>query len=168
MKDTVENAHPDNGARLVSVEGRELPLRSVDVTGQAQGGLARVVLKQTFANPHDEPLKVAYTLPLPADGAVAGYEFRVGPRRVIGEIDRRAEARRRFEKALVEGRTAGILDEERANLFTQEIGNVPPRTEVVVDLSIDQPLVWLPEGMWEWRFPTVAPPRYLGAEGRVA
>ena len=88
-------------------------------------------------------------------------------RRVVGEIDRRASARERFEQALVDGRTAGILDQERANLFTQEIGNVPPRTEVAVELTIDQPLTWLPEGMWEWRFPTVAAPRYLGAEGRV-
>ena len=84
----------DNGARLVSVEGRQLSLRNVVVGGQAKGGLARVVLKQTFANPHDELMKVTYTMPLPADGAVAGYEFRVGARRVVGEIDRRASARK--------------------------------------------------------------------------
>ena len=149
------------------MEGRELPLKSVAVAGQAKGGLARVVLKQTYANPHAEPLKVTYTMPLPADGAVAAYEFLIGDRRVVGEIDRRARARDRFERALIEGRTAGILDQERASLFTQEIGNVPPRTEVAVELSLDQPLVWLPEGMWEWRFPTVAAPRYLGAPGRV-
>lgn len=167
MGQAIEVTHPSNGARLVSVEGRELPLRNVAVSGQAKGGLARVVLKQTFSNPHAEPMKVTYTVPLPADGAVAGYEFRIGARRVVGEIDRRASARERFEQALIDGRTAGILDQERANLFTQEIGNVPPRTEVAVELTIDQPLTWLPEGMWEWRFPTVAAPRYLGAEGRV-
>ncbi len=167
MGQAIEVTHPSNGARLVSVDGRQLPLRSVALSGQAKGGLARVVLKQTFSNPHAEPMKVTYTMPLPADGAVAGYEFRVGPRRLVGEIDRRVKARERFEKALVDGRTAGILDQERANLFTQEIGNVPPDTDVAVELTIDQPLAWLSEGMWEWRFPTVAPPRYLGAEGRV-
>jgi len=164
---TIEVTHPGNGARLVSVDGRQFPLRSVAVGGQARAGLARVVLKQTFSNPHSEPMKVTYAMPLPAEGAVAGYEFRVGPRRVVGEIDLRAKARERFEKAMVDGRTAGILDQERANLFTQEIGNVPPGTEVQVELTIDQPLAWLSEGMWEWRFPTVAAPRYLGAEGRV-
>ena len=167
MDQTIEVTHPGNGARLVSVDGRQFPLRSVAVGGQARAGLARVVLKQTFSNPHSEPMKVTYAMPLPAEGAVAGYEFRVGPRRVVGEIDLRAKARERFEKAMVDGRTAGILDQERANLFTQEIGNVPPGTEVQVELTIDQPLAWLSEGMWEWRFPTVAAPRYLGAEGRV-
>lgn len=167
MNEAIEAPDRSHGARLVSVEGRELPLKGVAVSGQAQGGLARVTLKQTFANPHAEPMKVTYTMPLPADGAVAAYEFRIGSRRVVGEIDRRAQARERFEKALIEGRAAGILDQERANLFTQEIGNVPPHTEVAVEIAIDQPLAWLPEGMWEWRFPTVAAPRYLGAEGRV-
>src|SRR6266571_4723370 len=167
MPQAIVATHRSNGGRLVSVDGRELPLRNAAVSGEARGGLARVTLKQTFSNPHPEPMKVTYMMPLPADGAVAGYEFRIGPRRVVGEIDARGRARERFEQALIEGRTAGILDQERANLFTQEIGNVPPGTEVAVELTIDQPLLWLPEGMWEWRFPTVAPPRYLGAEGRV-
>ena len=167
MPQAIVATHRSNGGRLVSVDGRELPLRNAAVSGEARGGLARVTLKQTFSNPHPEPMKVTYMMPLPADGAVAGYEFRIGPRRVVGEIDARGRARERFEQALIEGRTAGILDQERANLFTQEIGNVPPGTEVAVELTIDQPLLWLPEGMWEWRFPTVAPPRYLGVEGRV-
>ncbi|HET8948098.1 MAG TPA: VIT domain-containing protein, partial [Candidatus Polarisedimenticolia bacterium] len=149
------------------VEGKTLPLRAAAVTGDAEGGLARVVLRQTFANPHAEPLTVTYLFPLPADGAVAGYEFRIGERRVTGQIDRREAARERYERALVEGRTAGLLDQERANLFTQAIGNVPPGQEVVVELRIDQRLHWLALGMWEWRFPTVVPPRYQGGPGRV-
>jgi Ca-activated chloride channel family protein len=156
------------GGTLVSVEGKTLPLRAAAVTGAAEGGLARVVLRQTFANPHAEPLTVTYLFPLPADGAVAGYEFRIGERTVKGQVDRRQAARERFEQALTEGRTAGLLDQERANLFTQSIGNVPPGQEVVVELRIDQRLHWLAQGSWEWRFPTVVPPRYMGEPGRVA
>ena len=83
-------------------------------------------------------------------------------------MDRIAAARERFEAALVEGRTAGLVQQERANLFTLEIGNVPAQSEVVTELTIDQPLGWLSEGMWEWRLPTVVGPRYLGDEGRVS
>lgn len=155
------------GGTLVSVEGRTLPLRAAAIAGEAEGGLARVVLRQTFANPHAEPLTVTYLFPLPADGAVAGYEFRIGERRVTGQVDRRQAARARYERALIEGRTAGLVDQERANLFTQSIGNVPPGQEVVVELRLDQRLHWLEQGMWGWRFPTVVPPRYMGGEGRV-
>ncbi|MEM9489808.1 MAG: VWA domain-containing protein, partial [Myxococcota bacterium] len=61
-----------------------------------------------------------------------------------------------------------ILDQERSSLFTQQVGNIPPGQEVVCEIEIDQPLVWLPEGSWEWRFPTVVGARYMGASGRVA
>jgi Ca-activated chloride channel family protein len=159
--------YPSCGGRLVTTDGKDLPLRRAGVSADARGGIARVVFRQTFANPHNETLRVIYTMPLPADGAVAGYEFRIGERRVNGKIEKREKAREQFEQALVEGRAAGLLDQERVNLFTQEIGNVPPGEEVAVELTIDQRLSWLAEGMWEWRFPLVAAPRYLGAEGRV-
>ena len=164
---TMTAVQRSSGGRLVSVEGKDLPLKSVAVRAEAEGGLARVVLSQLFANPHAEPLKVSYSVPLPADGAVAGYEIRIGDRVIRGEIDRRESARERFEEAILRGETAAILDQERANLFTQELGNVPPHVEVAIEVTVDQRLGWLVEGMWEWRFPTVAAPRYLGGEGRV-
>jgi Ca-activated chloride channel family protein len=137
------------------------------VAADACGGLARVVLTQLFRNLHPTPLAVTYAFPLPEDAAVSGYSFTVGDRRVVGEIDRRAAARERFEEALLAGKTAALLEQDRSTLFTQEIGNVPPGAEVAVELTIDQRLSWTNEGAWEWRFPTAAAPRYLGEPGRV-
>ncbi len=156
------------GGRLVSVDGRALPLIGAALSADAKGGLVRVTLEQTFRNPYDEPLRVTYSLPLPADGAVSGFAFRIGEERVVGQVDAKQRARQRFEDAILEGRTAAILDQERSSLFTQEVGNVPPRTQVVCEVQIDQKLFWLPDGAWEWRFPTVVAPRYVGGAGRVA
>ena len=163
----LNRSNPSCGGWLVNTDGRELPLRSAAVQAEGRGGIARVTLKQVFANPHTDTLQVSYTMPLPADGAVAGYEFRIGERRVIGRVENREQAREQFEEALLKGHTAGLVDQERTNLFTQQLGNVPPGTEVEVELTVDQRLGWLDEGMWEWRFPLVAAPRYLGDAGRV-
>jgi Ca-activated chloride channel family protein len=159
--------HESSGGRLVAADGKTLPLKSAALRADARGGLARSTLIQRFANPHSEPLAVTYTLPLPADGAVSGFAFEVAGKRIVGEIDRKAVARERFERAIVEGRTAAILDHERSSIFTQELGNVPPGAEVLCEIVVDHPLVWRVEGCWEWRFPTVVAPRYLGAAGRV-
>lgn len=156
------------GGQLVSSDGRELILQGVTLRVDAAGGLSRAVLEQRFVSPYDEPLALVYQLPLPAHGAVAGFAFRVGERRIVGEVDRSESARRRFEDAILEGRTAGILEQDRSSLFRQEIGNVPPRAEVIAEITVDQKLHWLGEGSWEWRFPTVVAPRYLGSAGRVA
>ena len=63
--------HMSSGARAASTEARALPLRRASVTVTAHAGLARVVYEQHFENPHDVPLSVTYTMPLPADGAVS-------------------------------------------------------------------------------------------------
>ncbi len=155
------------GGRLVAFDGRPLPLLGTRLTATAAGGLCRVLLEQRFKNTHAEPLHVSYLFPLPHDGAVSGFAFRLGERRFVGEVDRLTSARERFEEALVEGKTAALLEQVRGSVFSQELGNVPPGAEVVAELTIDQKLAWLPEGAWEWRFPTALAPRYQGAEGRV-
>ena len=53
------------GCHLVSVDGRTQPLRTVGVLADASGGLCRVTLRQTFANPYNEALRATYQLPLP-------------------------------------------------------------------------------------------------------
>ncbi len=162
------SSYESSGGRLVAVDGRTLPLTGASLTADAKAGVVQVKLTQTFHNPHAEPLRVTYSLPLPADGAVSAFSFTIGDQRIIGEVDTKQQARRRFEDAVLEGRTAAILDQERTSLFTQEVGNVPPRLSVVCEVTIDQKLAWLADGYWEWRFPTVVAPRYLGQPGRVA
>jgi Ca-activated chloride channel family protein len=161
-------AHPSNGARLVSRTDQLLPLRHVDLACEAFGGIARTTLRQQFSNDHPGPLELTYTFPLPADGAVSGYEIRAGSRVIRGRVQPRETARAQYDMARLQGRTAGLVEQERSNLFTQYLGNIPAATDVIVELTIDQPLRWASGFGWEWRFPTVVAPRYLGSEGKVS
>jgi len=95
-----------------------------------------------FANRHAEPLTVTYLFPLPHDGTVSGFAFRLGKRRVVGEVDSLEAARGRFEEAGLDGRTAALIEQERGSVFTQSVGNVPPGEEVAVEIQIDQRLAW--------------------------
>lgn len=162
-----DSTHASSGGRMVTADGRTLPLKGASLTADAKAGVIRVTLEQRFVNPYAEPLGVTYQMPLPADAAVSGFSFRIGDRRVVGEVDTKKKARERFDEAVLEGRTAALLDQDRSSLFTQNVGNIPPHTEVVSELVLDQKLAFLADGFWEWRFPTVVAPRYLGAEGRV-
>src|SRR5450432_955212 len=156
-----------SGAELVTSDGRTLSLTAARLVGDATGGIARLVLEQTFANHYAEVLKVTYRMPLPADGAVSGYEFVIGDRTVKGVVDKKHRARERFEQAIASGRTAALLEQERADIFTQQIGNIPAGEQVIARITIDQRLAWLPEGEWELRFPTVIGPRYIGSADSI-
>jgi Ca-activated chloride channel family protein len=151
------------GAELCTTDGRTLPLVSCRLRAEAGAGLCRYVLEQTFENPHEETLHVVYKMPLPADGAVSGYAFQIGARRVTGHVEPKEAAREMFERAIASGKTAALLEQERPDIFTQKLGNVPARERIVATITVDQRLAWLPEGEWEMRFPTVIGPRYIGS-----
>jgi Ca-activated chloride channel homolog len=169
MHAPARTAAPSTGGRLVTPDGRTLPFLGGALAVDAKGGLARVTLRQRFHNPYDEPLRVTYQVPLPSDAAVSGYAFELPTERIEGEVDTRHKARQRFEEALIEGRSAALLEQERSSLFTQEVGNIPPHSTVVCELRLDQLLAWdAVAGGWTWRFPTVVAPRYQGTKGRVA
>jgi Ca-activated chloride channel family protein len=163
-------APPVNG--LVTVDGKTFPLKSSEIRGRAEGGVAQSLLVQTYANPYEEPLEVIYTMPLPADGAVVGYTIELGERTITGHIEKAAEAREAYRNALESGRTAGLLEQSRADTFFQSLGNLPAGQSVRVELRVLHPLAFRPagddsSGCWEYRFPTVVGVRYEGAPGRV-
>ena len=168
-----EDIRSSSGAELVTVDGRSLPLIGARLSAEAGGGLARCVLEQRFENGFDETLRVRYRMPLPADGAVSGYEFEVGGRVIAGRVQPKAQAREQFEQALAAGQTAALLEQDRDDIFTQELGNILPGEAIIARITVDQRLVWLAggsrlgdgpfEGEWELRFPTVIGPRYIGA-----
>lgn len=162
--------HPDpidpegRAPEVTTTDGRSLPLVGAKLRGEAKGGLARLVLEQTFENRFAETLNVTYRMPLPADGAVSAYAFEIAGRTITGRVDKKQAARERFEQAVAEGKTAALLEQNRDDIFTQEIGNLPARERLVAKITVDVRLAWLPEGEWELRFPTVIGPRYVGAD----
>ena len=169
MPNVMNAASAATAEGLVTVDGRTFPLRSAAVHSHAQGGLALTTLRQEFANSYAEPLEVLYTMPLPADGAVVGYTFRLGERVVRGQIEAREKARAAYRQALLEGKTAGLLEQERADTFTQSLGNLPAGTAVGVEIEVLHPVAFLPgvggtPATWEWRFPTVVSARYGGGQ----
>jgi len=127
-------ASSHSGAELVTSDGRALPLTSSILRAEAGGGLARIVLEQTFENVgagDAETIHVTCKMPLPADGAVSGYEFTIGARTIKGRVEPKERAREQFEQALLDGRTAALLEQERADIFTQDIGNIPAGATIV-------------------------------------
>ena len=164
--DPVDDRPRGNAAEVVTADGRSLSLVSATLRGTARGGIARLVLEQRFVNRHAETLHITYRMPLPPDGAVSGYAFAIGDRTIVGRVVRRQDAREQFEQAVAAGHTAALLEQERADIFTQSIGNLPAGQALIARITIDLRLTWLPEGEWELRFPTVIGPRYVAAADR--
>jgi Ca-activated chloride channel family protein len=137
----------------------EFPLAHTRVVAQVSGNVARVELTQFYVNPSPDRLEAVYAFPLPPNAAVTDMAFRIGNRVVLSEVRRREEARRTYERARAEGRTAALTEQERPNLFTQSVANVPPGDTVAVVLRYVHEVPY-DDGRYLFHFPTTIGPRY--------
>jgi len=135
-------------------------LQETRVDAEIAGVLARVRVTQVFKNPLSSRLEASYVFPMPENCAVDAYSFQIGERVVIGEVKEKEEARKVYQQARDEGRKAALLEQERANVFTQSIANIPANSVVIVNIEYVHPLE-IDENRYVFRFPMTVAPRYI-------
>jgi len=142
----------------------ELPLMHTDVDAEISGFIADVAVHQLYSNPFEEPIEAVYLFPLPDGAAVDDMQMRIGDRVIVGEIKRRAEAKKIYEDARNSGKTAALLDQERPNVFQQSVANILPGESIEITIHFVQQLDY-EDGGYEWAFPMVVGPRFIPAQG---
>ncbi|HEY9680229.1 MAG TPA: VIT domain-containing protein [Oculatellaceae cyanobacterium] len=138
-----------------------LPLKGVSLEGRVADRLAHVTVTETFSNPYKEHLEAVYIFPLSGGCAVSSFEMRVGDRVIEGKVDERSQARQQYSQAIAEGKRAALLEQEREDVFTVQVGNLPPEEEVTVTITYSERLPYFADGSTELRLPLVVAPRYI-------
>jgi Ca-activated chloride channel family protein len=160
---TVTKGEVRSGSLLLqsSQPGRyvEAPLVAADVKMDIAGPVIRTRLTQRFTNPTDKWVEGVYAFPLPEDAAVDTLKIVIGDRFIEGDIKERQEARIIYETAARAGQRAGLVEEERPNLFTTSLANIGPGETVAIQIEF-QDKARLDNGVWSTRFPMVIAPRY--------
>lgn len=137
-----------------------LPLQRIDLDTYVTGSVAETTVTQVFHNPFAEPIEAVYAFPLPADGAVDDFALTAGPLRVRGQIRERGEAKQIYEAAKTEGKTAALLEQERPNIFTQSVANIPPGQAIEIEIHVVHE-VRQQAGLYELALPTAIGPRFI-------
>jgi len=137
----------------------ECPLKNTSVKADISGFLARVTVTQEFENSFTEPIEAVYTFPLSQNSAVDDMTMKIGERTIRGKIMRREEARKVYEQARTEGKTASLLDQQRPNIFTQSVANILPNDKIIIEISYVETLKY-EDGQYEFVFPMTIGPRY--------
>lgn len=128
----------------------------VTITGQT----ARVKVVQAFRNTGRDWAEATYLYPLPEDGAVDSLKMVIGQRVIIGRINRREAARQIYEQAKAEGRGAGLVEQQRPNMFTNRVANIGPGETVLIEIEYQAPVRRV-SGEYSFRLPLVVGPRYV-------
>ena len=135
------------------------PALATDVEINISGPIIRTKVTQRFENTSDRWIEGVYVFPLPDESAVDTLRMQIGDRFIEGEIKEREQARKIYEKAKSEGRKTSLLEQERANIFTNNVANIGPGETVIVQIEY-QETVKIDDGAFSTRFPMVVAPRY--------
>jgi Ca-activated chloride channel family protein len=161
----VSAGQPRSGSQLqiIGKDGKMtgfVPLKHTGIKTEITGFVARIEVTQEFENVLPDAVEAVYVFPLPHDSAVDGMTMTVGEREIHAVIKERDEARKIYEQARNTGHTAALLDQERPNIFTQSVTNIPPSGKVQIKLSVIE-LLKYEAGVYEFAFPLVVGPRYI-------
>ncbi len=135
-------------------------LLTTDYRVTVSGLIADTRLRQSFENTSQQWREGVFVFPLPENASVHALTMTAGERVIVGEIKERAEATRQYDQAKKEGRRAARVDQQRPNLFTTRLANIPPGETVSVELHYQQ-AVRYQSGEFELRLPTTLTPRYM-------
>lgn len=136
------------------------PVLRTYVDLRVTGMVLRATVRQEFTNPSREWAEGVYVFPLPEDAAVDHLRMHVGERVIEGAIQERAAAKATYEQAKQEGKRAGLVEQERPNIFTTSIANIPPGAAIAVEIEYQQAVRYDAE-QFRLRFPMVVGPRYI-------
>ena len=137
----------------------QLPLRSTSAEVKVVGVIADVIVTQVYKNEGKTPLEAIYIFPASTRAAVCGMKMTIGKRTIIAKIQERKEARRQYEEAKQQGKSASLLEQQRPNVFQMNVANILPGDVIQVELKYTELLVPT-DGIYEFVYPTVVGPRY--------
>ncbi|HEX7061769.1 MAG TPA: marine proteobacterial sortase target protein [Woeseiaceae bacterium] len=151
-----------SGSLLLAMrDGYEVATRiNTDVEIRVSGPVARTTVRQEFRNDGAEWVEAVYVFPLPDQAAVDRLRLRIGERYIEGEIREKEQAKKEYEAAKAAGQRAGLVEAQRANLFTTHLANVAPGATIIVEIEY-QERVAFDDGAFTLRFPTTLTPRYI-------
>ncbi len=139
------------------VEG--LPLLHTGVDVNVSGVIADVTVTQVYKNEGKVPLEAIYVFPASTRAAIYGLEMDVAGKKITAKIMERDEARKDYETAKNQGKSATLLEQERPNVFTMNVANILPGEAIHVTLHYTEMLIPT-DGVYEFVYPTVVGPRY--------
>ena len=136
-----------------------LPLKSTRADVNVAGVIADVVVTQVYKNEGKTPIEAIYIFPASTRAAVYGMKMTIGERTIVAAVKEREEARRTYQEAKQQGKSASLLEQQRPNVFQMNVANILPGDVIQVELKYTELLIPT-DGIYEFVHPTVVGPRY--------
>ena len=109
------------------------------ITADVKNGYAVTSVEEKLTNSCDTATDDVFRFPIPDGAFISGFCLVIDGIEYEADVLPNKEADERFEEAVSEGKTAGILKTEKANIFAHSI-SFAPHQSVIVRLTYEQPV----------------------------
>jgi len=138
-----------------------LPLTHIETRFRVTGEFVSVEMDQVFEQTARESLDVTYTFPLPGDAAVYRCEMIINDRVIRAQVMESQEARRTVAEKKAAGQRTALVEMDRDNLFTLQLGNTAPGDRIVIRFAYFEKLDRLGGSSLSLRIPFCPGIRYI-------
>jgi hypothetical protein len=136
-----------------------VPLAKVELDVKVVNFVSEIQLTQQYVNRESRPIEAVYLFPVEEEGAVVEFEAYVDGREIKTEVKEKEVARKEFQDAVAQHKTAFLLEETKADVFQIMVGHLKPGStaKVVIKYISELPV----EGRSvRLTVPTTIAPRY--------
>lgn len=141
------------------VDLRELALKKVKITGDVIGKFGTFEIEQVYKNNTKDVLEVGYTFPIVETATVVGFEINVGDRVLKGKCKEKGEAKKEYQRNIVKGNSAYMMEQETDNIFKISVGKIDRDEEVKIKIQYVDKFEII-DNTIQVLMPTLVTPRY--------
>ncbi|MHC1575098.1 MAG: VIT domain-containing protein [Candidatus Methanogasteraceae archaeon] len=109
------------------------------ITADANNGYATTRIEEKLTNPHDTATDDEFRFLIPEGAFISGFSLFIDGIEYEADVLPKKEADERFEAAVSEGRTAGVLKTKKENIFSYSL-SFEPHQSIIVRLTYEQPV----------------------------
>ncbi|XP_075695941.1 von Willebrand factor A domain-containing protein 5A-like isoform X2 [Rhinoderma darwinii] len=155
---------------IVVASKQPVPLKGISVDVQVKGFVADVSATLKYKNEEEKAVEAIFVFPMDEDSAVYTFEATVEGKTIVADLQEKKEAHKTYDEAISRGQQAFLLeeDESSADIFTCNVGNLPPGQEAEVTIKYVRELPVEADGAVRFVLPAVLNPRYTPKDHDVS
>ena len=128
---------PPNGEPTVSYTASPTTIDYLHITADVNNGYAITTVEEKLTNPHNAATDDEFRFLIPDSAFISGFSLFIDGIEYEADVLPREEADERFEAAVSEGRTAGVLKTKKENVFSYSL-SFEPHQSIIIRLTYEQ------------------------------
>jgi hypothetical protein len=111
---------------------KNIPLKSVKVTGTLFDFTGEIFIEQTYVNNYDKPIEAKYTFNLDKTSCVTDFNLTIGSKKLKGVIKESGKAKTYYETAVKNNHKSSILETSGNGSYKISLGNIEPNETIII------------------------------------